>query len=176
MSPRSHPNMIVIPHHLLEGLLRQAREQYPQECCSLLMGDVDENRVAIKEVVPAGNVTDLDPRRNYLIDWQTLLGALTRSSLTTDKVVGCFHSHPGGESRPSPSDTWTAWLGFVYLIGSVDRLGETHVTGWRVQGYSSHFEALTIRVVQGKRGESSFSQTEGINLAHSSRSAPEVLV
>lgn len=144
-----------MPHHLQEGLRRQAREQYPQECCSLLMGDLADDRVVVKEVVPASNITDRDPRRNYLIDWQTLLGGLTRSRLMSGKVVGFYHSHPDGELYPSPSDIRAAWPGYVYLIGCVDRLGETRIVGWWVHDGTSHFEPLSIRVDQGKHGGSS---------------------
>ena len=81
-----------------------AAEQNPdQEVCGLLIG----HEHLIEEALPAANVA-ADPARRFEIDPAVLLRAHRQARHSGRLVLGHYHSHPGGEARPSLRDAASA--------------------------------------------------------------------
>lgn len=89
-----------IPVSVLNRILVHAATDYPMECCGLLVGRGDEVRAA--EAVRNLRADErydrfeLDPVGHVKV-WEAARAA-------GDEVVGCYHSHPDGQARPSPID------------------------------------------------------------------------
>jgi proteasome lid subunit RPN8/RPN11 len=97
----------------------------PLEACGLLFGM--PGRVEAASV--ARNVAGA-PRRRFEIDPRHLLAAHRAARNGGPAIIGCWHSHPGGEAIPSARDivgiTEPGWL---WLIAT-----STTIAAWRPEG------------------------------------------
>jgi proteasome lid subunit RPN8/RPN11 len=57
--------------------------------------------------------TAADPTRAYEVSAEALLAAHARG-----EIIGIFHSHPNGDTRPSARDEAQAQIGWLYVIGA----------------------------------------------------------
>ncbi len=87
------------------------------EVCGLLLGSREE----VDEIVPASNVAS-DPARHFELDPIVLIAAHRAQRAGGPRIVGHYHSHPGGLAVPSATDRANAvpdgsfWL----IVGSGD--------------------------------------------------------
>ena len=96
------PRQIVLPNACRGQILAQARETAPLECCGLLIG-AGTDVIVIDEVEQVGNVA-AQPERRFEIDPQIQFDLLRRLRGSGRRVVGHYHSHPGGRQAPSATD------------------------------------------------------------------------
>jgi proteasome lid subunit RPN8/RPN11 len=126
---------------LLARLLAEAAAAPEQEVCGLLLGTAD----AITEAVAAPNVA-ADPRTAFELDPATLLAALRRERAGGAAVIGHYHSHPNGSTRPSPRDAAACGRpGHVWLI-----LADGRAALWRERpggAVEGAFDPLTLDAV-----------------------------
>jgi len=105
---------LVLPHALYQSMLAHARSDAPREACGLLRGRNGRAR----DLLPARNVA-ADPRRDYLVDAQSLLRALDWEE-DGDELIAIYHSHPVSSAYPSVVDAANAFYpDSVYLILSL---------------------------------------------------------
>lgn len=101
-------------HRLLEAVARQAA---PEECCGILLGR--EPRAGVRVVtrlLPAENARAVGRESAYEIAPAEVIAAWRSARSAGEKILGFYHSHPGGVSRPSARDARSAWSGMSYLI------------------------------------------------------------
>ena len=99
-------------------LLRLAASS-PEEVCGLLLGSAGR----IEEVRVCGNVA-ADPATAFEIDPAELLAAWRAVRVGGPAVIGHFHSHPNGSTRPSERDAAAASPdGQVWLIVAGGAIG-----------------------------------------------------
>jgi len=104
------PGMTVelfLPSAFRSQILAEARIAYPRECCGLLEGSAEH----ITALHPTRNLAgrpdrfEIDPAEQF------------RLRREGRRIVGCYHSHPGGRAEPSPRDAEQASeAGFLWLI------------------------------------------------------------
>ena len=100
---------MILERALREAILAEARAAHPRECCGLLEGDGER----IAAIHPARNLADAADR--FEID-PALQFRLRREGR---RIVGCYHSHPGGVAAPSRRDADGAGeTGFLWLIAA----------------------------------------------------------
>jgi proteasome lid subunit RPN8/RPN11 len=106
---------IKIAQHVIDEMVVHARDEVPNECCGLLVGD----RHAIERSIRARN-REATPTR-YLIDPEDHFAAIHGARTTGKRVVGAYHSHPASAPIPSASDIAEASGGsdFIYVIVSL---------------------------------------------------------
>jgi proteasome lid subunit RPN8/RPN11 len=107
---------------LAARVLQAASRAYPNECCGLIEGDDTPDGWRALAIHEAKNIAD-DPRRRFLIDPQAQFDLMRRLRGEDTRIIGCFHSHPDGEAKPSAADRAEAYeTDFLYLIagGSPD--------------------------------------------------------
>lgn len=115
------PGITVSPG-LIAQLLARAEQAAPLECCGLLLG----HGTQVDAAQAAANVAP-DPARHFELDPQALIDAHRRARAGGPQVLGYYHSHPGGQARPSPTDqAQAAGDGAVWAI-----VGSGDVTFWR---------------------------------------------
>jgi desampylase len=129
---------------LAEAVLGAAARAFPQECCGLIEGIQTAEGWRALAIHEATNVAP-DPARSFLIDPQAQFELLRGLRGSGRRVIGCFHSHPGGAPRPSATDRASAAQSdFLWLIA-----GGSPEAGFTVGGYlfseDSGFSALVLR-------------------------------
>jgi len=143
------PATVELPEAIREGLVAQARAEYPNEACGLIVGDAaagDGGRALRYE--PTGNRA-ASPYR-YEIDPADLL----RLTIETDDVGevfwGIVHSHTHTPAVPSPTDIGLATLYrdplYVLVSLSDDEAGpdgSPSVRAWRI--LDGHIHEVEIR-------------------------------
>jgi desampylase len=112
--------VLFLSDDLAASVLVAAARAYPAECCGLIEGIETEAGWQALGVHEAANVAE-DPNKRFLIDPQTQFDLMRRLRGTQRRILGCFHSHPGGAPEPSATDRADAFeAGFVYLIAGGD--------------------------------------------------------
>ena len=90
---------------------------FPAECCGLMEGTADGAAVEVLALHPARNIA-LAPDR-FEIQPEDHFAALRTARTNGRAIVGCYHSHPGGEARPSETDRQGGGEeNFVWLIAA----------------------------------------------------------
>jgi proteasome lid subunit RPN8/RPN11 len=119
---------VKIAKTVIDDVLAHAREEAPNECCGLLIG----NRITIEESVRARN-REASPTR-YLIDPEDHFAAIHAARAAGKRVVGAYHSHPASAPQPSESDIAEARWGsdFIYVIVSL-KSPEAEVFAYRLK-------------------------------------------
>ena len=129
-----------------DRLVAHARRAYPRECCGVLLGrDCGENH-QVERVVPASNIAEDDQRTNYQLDWSTLFRVVRAARLGPQRILGFYHSHPDGSTRPSRRDRQAAWIDYAYLIVSTDGHTRSGLSGWRMPAEGTEFHAETVEI------------------------------
>jgi proteasome lid subunit RPN8/RPN11 len=148
--PSDHPGPTVasLPTEIREAIVTQARADYPNESCGLIVGD---GLAAV-----GGRALRYVPTRNraaspyrYEIDPTELL-RLTIETDDADEVFwGIVHSHTHTPAAPSPTDIGLAFYpDALYLLvtlseGEADpTTGEPGIRAWRIVEGTVHEVAL----------------------------------
>ena len=124
---------VIVTAGVLEGILEMAVAGVPREVCGLLLGGADGH---VEGWLPLDNTAGrMD---SYRIDPRDYRRAERSLDGTNHHIVGVFHSHPGGTSRPSVKDQRLAralegafgcWL---YLICGLKEGGGPRARLWRL--------------------------------------------
>ena len=98
------------------------------EVCGLVFGEDDR----VTDVLACANVAS-DPRRRFEIDPAALIAAHRAARRGGPRIIGHYHSHPGGRPTPSPRDAADAMAdGSVWLI-----VGGEEVRAWRAVAHGA---------------------------------------
>lgn len=128
-----------VRRHVLAALVAHALDDRPNECCGLLLGD----DAVVDEAVRARNER-ASPTR-FLIHVEDHIKALRLARSSGRRVIGAYHSHPRGPSRPS--DTDRAEMndpGLVHVIVSLaDGPPDVRAYEWR----EGTFEAVELTAI-----------------------------
>jgi proteasome lid subunit RPN8/RPN11 len=105
---------VILSAALRARILSEARAAVPRECCGLVEGD-GERVIALHPTRNLARGPDrfaVDPKDQF------------RLMREGRRIIGCYHSHPGGCAEPSPRDTEGASeVGFLWLIAAGDEVG-----------------------------------------------------
>jgi proteasome lid subunit RPN8/RPN11 len=95
-----------------DRLIAHAREEFPRECCGILLGRGEE----IVEARRARNVAS-SPATRFVIDAKDHIDARRDGRARGLEILGFYHSHPHGAAVPSATDVAeAAYPGSVYAI------------------------------------------------------------
>lgn len=90
-----------IARAVLDAIAQAARAAHPYEACGLLFGAAPGG--AVTEWNLCANVAK-EPERHFEIDPAALFAAIRAERAGGPVILGCWHSHPGGEPSPSRTD------------------------------------------------------------------------
>ena len=137
-----------IPEKVLAAIESAAMAAYPNEACGLLIGR-DKH---IIDALPSPNRAAAPGA--FLIDPKTHLETQRRTRQRGLKIIGCYHSHPGGDSAPSIDDG----LGenpsnFLWMITSLQngRFPETRIfrqSGAKAGPISDRFSQESLHILR----------------------------
>jgi len=107
-----------LPDALAAQILQAAARAYPNEACGLIEGADTSDGWRAEVLHESANLAK-DPTRHFLIDPEIQFALLRKQRGTERRLVGCFHSHPGGRAQPSATDRAEAYeSGFLYVIAA----------------------------------------------------------
>ena len=89
---------LFIPIEISKKILGYVMEKFPEEACGLVAGH--DNKVIIEFLI----ANHLHSAVKYSMDPMELYLALEKIEANQIELVGIFHSHPQGPSRPSETD------------------------------------------------------------------------
>lgn len=116
----------------LELIRAAAARAYPNECCGLLVGRREADRVTVSRIVPADNVARERQRDRFEIDPKVRIDTERAVRGTGEAVVGHYHSHPDHPAAPSATDANMVYEpDLIWVIVSVDRGTAKAVRAWR---------------------------------------------
>ena len=143
------PTAAALPTSIRDAIVAQARSEYPNESCGLIVGD--------RPAADGGTALRYLPMRNkaaspyrYEIDPTDLLHATIETDDAGETFWGIVHSHTHTPAAPSPTDVGLAFYpDALYLLVSLDEAEADPLTGqlslraWRIVDGATHEVALT---------------------------------
>lgn len=112
--------MININSFELEKIIKQAKAEFPNECCGFLSGSKSSDTIDIKAVYPLTNTDkssehfSMDPKEQF----NTIKIIRGKEMI----LIGNYHSHPYTPSRPSEEDIRLAYdPKIIYGILSLEK-------------------------------------------------------
>jgi len=146
----------------LESVRQHASQDYPSECCGVLLGNANGEAKQVTEVVALKNLRH-DPARSqellpvddpgretdrnrFLIDPLDQLRAEKGARERGLDVLGYYHSHPDHPARPSVYDRDHAWPWYSYVIIAVEQGVPKELTSWVLSDDRSSFAAEKVEI------------------------------
>ncbi|MCC5635525.1 M67 family metallopeptidase [Nostoc sp. CHAB 5844] len=115
----------------IQTIRSHAESTYPDECCGIILGYLDNQIKTVVEIIPtenawsvesanfASNDAEHSERRRYAIAPQVMLQVQKAARDKSLNIIGIYHSHPDHPAMPSECDRQYAWPEYSYIIVSV---------------------------------------------------------
>jgi proteasome lid subunit RPN8/RPN11 len=119
---------ITLATHLLKAMIEHAQDEFPNECCGVLIGRFG----VFERVVP---ITSTSPSPDsYFMSPEEQIEIFTELWKSGESLLGIYHSHPEGPSFPSSMDIRLAFHpDAVYLIVSLKNKKHPEVRAFRIE-------------------------------------------
>ena len=144
-----NPTSINISGDNRAELSRQALAESPAECCGLLVGHYKGATVEITAIHKSENLAT-DKLSGFEVDFRLRLRLEEELISGPDQIIGHYHSHPNGNSKPSGKDlAHAAEPGHIWLILAVDGVGAVDLSTWlmsRSADGEKSFSALPVMI------------------------------
>jgi proteasome lid subunit RPN8/RPN11 len=132
---------LMISRELIESIREHGKKAYPNECCGVLLGRIENSRKSVVKLRPMENAREDSPQNRYLISSRDLLEAEKAARALGLDIVGVYHSHPDHPARPSEFDREHAFPWYSYIIVSVRGGEPLDLTSWTLRDDRSAFDA-----------------------------------
>lgn len=139
--------MIQLSQKQSDQIRAYGEQEYPNECCGLLIGRFTESGIkTVIEVQPISNAREPDAKRNrFLIRPEELMRGERYAAQKGFDVIGFYHSHPDHPAVPSQYDLEHAWPVYSYIVLAV-RTGQAHdLRSWELQSDRAVFNEEDIQ-------------------------------
>jgi len=122
-------------------IMADGETAYPNECCGVLIGEVDNDGVkTVKRTLTIDNAReDGEQYHRFLITPEDMMKAEQSARAMKLDVIGFYHSHPDHPSAPSGYDKDHALPFYSYIIVSVDKGKAQVLTSWELKDDRSDF-------------------------------------
>jgi proteasome lid subunit RPN8/RPN11 len=126
--------MLLLSSELEKNIKTDGEAAYPNECCGVLIGEVDNAGIKIvKCTLNINNAREDDEQyHRFLITPEDMLRAEQTARTAKLEVIGFYHSHPDHPSAPSGYDKDHALPFYSYVIVSVDKGKAQVLTSWEL--------------------------------------------
>lgn len=133
--------MIRVTKKQIEQIYTHAKNTYPEECCGLLLGTIENSNKISIEVCQTENsweeqtvddlpITPGDKRDRFLIAPKVILQIQKETRDRNLTIIGVYHSHPDHSAIPSEHDRAIAWQQYSYLIVSLQKGRIADIRSW----------------------------------------------
>jgi proteasome lid subunit RPN8/RPN11 len=125
--------MIKICQEIENIIRKEGQMAYPNECCGILIGLLENDKRIVKESIAIKNAqTDEQQYHRFLIEPQDLMKAELAAQKKGFAVLGFYHSHPDCPAKPSQYDREHAFVFYSYIILSVQEGKSKELKSWRL--------------------------------------------
>jgi proteasome lid subunit RPN8/RPN11 len=126
--------MLLLSSEPEKNIREDGEAAYPNECCGVLIGEVDNAGVkTVKRTLTIDNAReDGEQYHRFLITPEDMLRAEQTARAAKLEVIGFYHSHPDHPSSPSGYDKDHALPFYSYVIVSVDKGKARVLTSWEL--------------------------------------------
>jgi proteasome lid subunit RPN8/RPN11 len=125
----------------------EAERSYPNECCGILLGNIDGRQRTDSLTVTCENARQDSPENRYTIDQEKVIAALKLARSRAETIVGFYHSHPDHPSVYSVTDLAEAhWFDCSYVITSVESGRAAATNSFVLQGTEENKQFVTENI------------------------------
>jgi proteasome lid subunit RPN8/RPN11 len=112
----------------------EGEKAYPNECCGILIGEIDNSGVkTVRHTQAIDNAReDGEQYHRFLITPEDMLYAEQTARAMKLDVIGFYHSHPDHPAVPSAYDKDHALPFYSYMIVSVEQGRAQDLTSWEL--------------------------------------------
>ena len=118
-----------------EKIVRDDGESaYPNECCGVLIGEIDNSGVkTVRHAQAIDNAReDGEQYHRFLITPEDMMRAEQTARTMRLDVIGFYHSHPDHPAAPSDYDKDHALPFYSYVIVSIEQGKAKELTSWEL--------------------------------------------
>lgn len=134
--------MICIPEQLYNKFIEYAKSGAPEEVCGLIGGTEAGGVKYAREVYFLENIVHSETR--FFVDPAEQFAAIRDMRGKGISPIGCFHSHPRSEAKPSEEDLRVAWDEKIsYIIISLKN--EAFIKAFCIIGGNLAEEDIVVR-------------------------------
>ena len=95
-------NNIKIPKIIKDEIINNAKKNYPKECCGLLIGYIEDNKLICTVSISTKNIA-ANPYLFFEIDPQEIINIQKLYRKNKMSIIGHYHSHPDSPLGTKPS-------------------------------------------------------------------------
>jgi proteasome lid subunit RPN8/RPN11 len=138
--------MLYITEVLMNEINGEGKKAYPDECCGILFGLLDEaGDKTVTQILPIENeFSQGEQYHRFLITPENMLSAEKKARSLKMDVLGFYHSHPDHPAKPSDFDREHALPFYSYMITAVEKGEAKETTSWILEDDRSAFIAEYI--------------------------------
>jgi proteasome lid subunit RPN8/RPN11 len=135
--------MIKISPEHLQSILTHAQSTYPEECCGIMLGKINNDGKTVVEVWATENAWEEEKweefpasggvrskNSTFAIAPEDIIKAQKTARDRQLQIIGFYHSHPDHPAIPSEMDRAIAWAVYSYIIVSVSEGKALEVRSW----------------------------------------------
>jgi proteasome lid subunit RPN8/RPN11 len=139
--------MIRLSQQHSDQIRTYGEQEYPNECCGLLIGGFAESGIkTVIEVQPVSNAREADAKHNrFLIRPEELMRGERYAARKGLDVIGFYHSHPDHPAVPSQYDLEHAWPVYSYIVLAVRDGQAQDLRSWELQSDRTIFNEEHIQ-------------------------------
>ncbi len=131
--------LIRLSEEQIEAIRTHGVQEFPHECCGVILGDLESGVKVVRELRPLPNVHEDGHERRYLVSPDTMFALLQEERRTKRKILGFYHSHPDHPALPSVYDRDWASPWYTYIIVSVMQRNPEAMTAWQLDDDRQNF-------------------------------------
>ena len=134
----------------LEAETRTAGEAaYPDECCGVLIGEIDSEGIKTVKRTEAVNNSREDGEKyhRFLITPEDVFRAEQIARAAKLELIGFYHSHPDHPASPSEYDRDNALPFYSYVIVSVEKGRAKEFSSWELAADRTKFLPEKIEIL-----------------------------
>lgn len=136
---------IRLSEELTEAIRAHGAQDYPYECCGVMLGALEGETKVVTLLKPLPNVHEEGHERRFLISPEDMFRLLREERQGGPKVLGFYHSHPDHPARPSEYDREYASPWYSYIIVAVAQGTPQQMTCWILTEDRQQFESEEIQ-------------------------------
>ncbi len=110
-------------------MCEHAEAAYPDECCGVMLGSVDEVKMVI-EAMPMDNAAEGSKRAHYVLAPDDLVRADRAAAARGLDLIGIYHSHPDCDAYFSETDLKNSCSWYSFVVLSVEKGKFNHANCW----------------------------------------------
>jgi proteasome lid subunit RPN8/RPN11 len=121
--------MIHVEEAAWRDMVTHAEATYPNECCGVMLGSVDEVKI-VQQAVVLENVAQGSQRARYELAPEDLIHANRSARENGLDLIGIYHSHPDADAYFSETDLKNSYPWYSFVVLSVRNGRFDHANSW----------------------------------------------